>query len=192
MKMSCTSKRLRRQCAPNGSAMVAMLLLMGAAVAGARTVWAADVMIPAMHGATLDGHSIEWPRDLSGPMVLVFGFSRGAADATTAWERALRALPAAQAVHFYDLPVVAAAPSFVRPWIIRSIRNQVPLAARPYILPLTENEAQWKQAASYTGASPNAAYVVVVDAKGAVHWTAHEDFSAAALQQLLQRVRELK
>jgi hypothetical protein len=172
--------------------VVAMVCLASLNAEAAELSTPSVLKLPVTHATTLDERSLVWPRDLVRPTVLVLGFSRGAGDATTAWEKALRSLATAQAIDFYDMPVVAGAPAFLRPIIIKSIRKQVPTVARAHILPITEDEAKWKQLSGYLESAPDAAYLILVDTTGVVRWSSREDFSETHLTQLVDRLRTLR
>jgi hypothetical protein len=151
-------------------------------------VHAAAPAIPTTHGTALDGHAVELPRDLAKATVLILGFSRNSADATTVWEKAVRTSLSAG---YFDMPMLASAPAFIRPVIVRSLRKQVPNLIWANFLPLTSDEPQWKQAAGFSSASPDAAYVLLVDRAGAVRWQTHGPLTTDKLTQLGAEVRKL-
>jgi len=149
---------------------------------------AAAPAIPITHGTALDGHAVSLPQDLKQATVLILGFSRNSADATTAWEKAVHASLAAS---YFDMPMLASAPAFVRPIIVHSIRKQVPNPIWPNFMPLTSDESGWKQAAGFSPAAPDAAYILLVDHTGAVHWQTHDPLTPDRLAQLGAEVRKL-
>jgi hypothetical protein len=142
--------------------------------------------IPAASGTALDGHTVTLPRDLPGrASILILGFSKDSADATTAWEKPIRiSLASTPAIGYYDMPFLEDAPSFIRPLILRSIRKQVPDVLKPNFIPLTSGEDAWKQLTGYTKDAPNAAYVLLVDRNGQVRWQTHEAFTPARFAEL--------
>jgi hypothetical protein len=142
--------------------------------------------IPPTSASALDGHNVTLPRDLAAhATVLILGFSKNSADATTPWEKAVRTtLASPPSISFYDIPFLQDAPSFVRPLILRSIRKQVPDVLKPNFLPLVSDEAAWKGLANYDKSAPDAAYVLLVDRSGAVRWQTHQPFSSALLAQV--------
>ena len=142
---------------------------------------AAALAIPITRGTALDGHAVSLPQDLKQATILILGFSRNSADATTAWEKAVHASLAAS---YFDMPMLASAPAFVRPIIVHSIRKQVPNPIWPNFMPLTSDESEWKQAAGFSPAAPDAAYIILVDRTGAVHWQTHDALTAEKLAQL--------
>jgi hypothetical protein len=157
------------------------------------TCTALAASIPNTVGTTLDGQSIVLPRDLAPQAtILILGFSQHSQDATTAWEKAVRASLSGPGITYFDIPFLEDAPRFVRPMILHAIRKQVPDIVKPRFLPLTSNEAAWKQAAGYADSAPDDAYVVLVDRSGSVRWHTHDACSPATMAQLTQSARALK
>jgi hypothetical protein len=143
--------------------------------------------IPAVHAQALDGRTVDLPRDLHPATVLILGFSQGSQDATTAWEKQVRTGLASPTVGFYDMPMLASIPSFVRSFVMRSIRKKVPDVLKPNFLPLTQDEEAWKQVAGFAKEAPDAAYVLVVDREGIVRWQTHAAATAAGVAELAQQ-----
>jgi hypothetical protein len=161
------------------------------------TLPSAATTIPAATGTALDGHTVILPRDLPGhATVLILGFSQHSADTTTAWEKQVRASLATtpgteSGIAFYDMPFLEDAPSLIRPFIIRSIRKQVPDIVKPNFVPLTSGQTAWKQASGFTSSAPDAAYVLLVDKAGNIRWHTHEPYSEALFTQLAQAARAI-
>ena len=143
--------------------------------------------IPAATGTALDGHTVTLPRDLHAPAtILILGFSQHSADATTAWEKPIRDhLATTPSIDYYDMPFLEDAPAFIRPFILRSIRKQVPDLLKPNFLPLTSGESTWKQLTHYApSTAPDAAYILLVDPTGNIRWQTHDPFTPTRFQQL--------
>jgi len=161
------------------------------------TMHAAVTTIPAATGTALDGHTVILPRDLPGhATVLILGFSQHSADTTTTWEKQVRAALVTASgpktdIAFYDMPFLEDAPSLIRPFIIRSIRKQVPDVVKPNFVPLTSGQSAWKQASGFTPAAPDAAYALLVDKAGNIRWQTHEPYSEALFAQLSQAARAI-
>jgi hypothetical protein len=162
-------------------------------------VSASAATIPSTTGTALDGHAVTLPRDLPArATVLILGFSQHSAGTTTAWERPLRAsLPATSttggpaAVGYLDMPCLEDAPSFIRPLILRSIRKQVPVPLRRNFVPLTSGGAAWKQLTHFSPVDPDAAYILLVDRSGNIHWQTHQPYTPDLLSQLEIAARNL-
>jgi hypothetical protein len=159
----------------------------------ASTLLAAPATIPTATATALDGHTVSLPRDLPGrATILILGFSQHSQTATTAWEKPIRSsLASAPAIGYLDMPILEDAPSFIRPLILRSIRKQVPDVLKPNFLPLTSNEAAWKQLTHFSPTSPDAAYVLLVDRAGNIRWQTHEPFSPTHFEELATAARHL-
>lgn len=148
--------------------------------------------IPSTQAAALDGHAVSLPHDLPAATVLILGFTRHSADATTAWEKPTRTqLAHPPAVTFYDMAMLAEVPRFARGFALRSIRRAVPDLLKPNFLPLTDHEAEWKQTVAFDDHEADAAYVLLVDRKGTVRWSTHQAFSPALFAQLTQAAQTL-
>src|SRR5579875_2108553 len=117
---------------------------------------AGGAVVPATQAVTLDGHPVSLPRDLPArATVLIVGFGRHSADATTAWEKPVRMhLASSGEIGFYDMAMLAEVPGFVRPLVLRAIRKDVPDAVKPNFLPLTNDEDAWKRVAGYAADQP--------------------------------------
>jgi hypothetical protein len=176
-----------------GLTFAAALALYAAAFCAA-AVRAGPTGIPTTSASALDGHTVRLPHDLaSGATILILGFSRHSAAPTTAWEKPTRSqLAAPPTIAFYDMPMLAEVPSFLRSLVLHSIRRQVPDVLKPHFVPLITDEAAWKQIAHYTPTAPDAAYILLVDRAGNVHWQTYEPYSPALFAQLIRAARNLE
>ena len=148
--------------------------------------------IPDTQVNALDGHAVMLPRDLPPATVLILGFTRGSADATTAWEKPTRAQWAhTPAVTFYDMAMLASVPRFARGFALRSMRKAVPDVLKPNFLTLFDHEAEWKQATGFDAHQEDAAYILLVDRTGAIRWSTHQPFSPALFAQLTEAAQTL-
>jgi hypothetical protein len=176
-------------------ALTSALLLLHAAAGTTPS----PTIIPPSQGTALNGRAVILPRDLPGrATVLILGFSQHSADSTTAWEKPVHTSLASDntpgqsaAIGFLDMPFLEDAPSLIRPIIVRSIRKQVPDPVRPWFVPLTSGEAAWKQLSGFTPNAADAAYILLVDRNGQVHWQTHEAFSPARFDELAAAARKL-
>ena len=142
--------------------------------------------IPLTRAVAFDGHAVELPRDLPGTAtVLVLGFTRSSEGATTVWgTKVRRELVRPPAIDAFAMPMLAEIPAFLRGLVIRSIRHKVPDIERPNFVPLTSDEDAWKQLAGFVPDASDAAYVLLVDRKGAVRWRTHAECTAETFAQL--------
>jgi len=149
--------------------------------------------IPATQSTALDGHPVQLPQDLfPGATVLIVGFSRESATASTDWGKSLApALASTPSIGVLQLPMLAEVPSLVRPLVVRSIRKQVPSFLQHNFIPLTADEPAWKQLAGYDPHAPDAAYLLLVDKSGTVRWQTHAPCSPALVAQVAAESRKL-
>ena len=149
--------------------------------------------IPPSTSTALDGHTVTLPRDLPAPAtILILGFSQHSADTTTAWEKPIRSsLATSPSIGYLDIPFLEDAPSFIRPLILRSIRKQVPDNLKPNFLPLTSNEAAWKQLSHFSPSAPDAAYILLVDRSGTIRWQTHDPLTPTLFASLSTAARSL-
>lgn len=168
-----------------------VLLLPGAAGAQAQVNNVPPV--PAVHATALDGHEVSLPQALPGrATVLILGFGKHSADATTAWEKPVRLqLAHTPAIGFYDMAMLAEVPSFARSLVLHSIRKDVPDVLKPNFLPLFDHEDDWKHTAGYAPDQPEAAYVMLVDSAGTVRWSTHEPYSPDGFKRLSDAAQHL-
>lgn len=149
--------------------------------------------IPQTKVTALSGQTLSLPVDLrTHATVLILGFGRHSQDATTAWEKPTRTqLAKPGIIGFYDMAMLAEVPGILRPLVMHSLKGAVPDVLKPNFLPLTEGEDAWKRAAEFTGAQPDAAYVMLVDRVGQIRWSTHAAFSPAMFGELRHRAELL-
>ena len=144
--------------------------------------------IPEVHGMTFSGDAVDLPKMLSGKVaVLVIGFSRDSREPVAAWGRRLAAeYKGSGAVVYYEMPMLAEVPRMLRGVVLRSMRKEVPERAQPRFVPLTEDEARWKDLVGY--GRPEDAYVVVLDGAGKVSGREHGPATEASFAEVKAKV----
>jgi hypothetical protein len=148
--------------------------------------------IPAVHGTALSGDAVNLPEALKGKAgVLVLGFSQASREAVAGWGRRLAAdYRDSPAVAYYEMPVLAGAPKFVRGMITKSMKGSVPEREQRRFVPVLDNEQAWRAIAHYS--KPDDPYVILVDEQGTVLWEtegAATDAAYAELQRKLEKAR---
>jgi hypothetical protein len=170
------------------------LLLALLAVAGMMIVpFAPAERIPEIHGTSFADQTVNLPAALQGKAagILVLGFSRGSRDAVTGWATKIAGdYRTSDVVAYYELPVVASVPGFVRGIVLRSIKSSAPERAHKRIVPITTDEAKWRTVVHYS--QPDDPYVLVVDSQGDVVWQTQGQPTDAAYGALKQQVEALK
>jgi hypothetical protein len=154
---------------------------------------AAGERIPDVHSTSFADQAVNLPADLQGKAagILVLGFSRGSRDAVTGWATRIAAdYRTSDVVAYYELPVVASVPGFVRGIVLRSIKSSSPERAHKRIVPITANETGWRAVVHYS--QPDDPYVLVVDGRGNVVWQTQGQPTDAAYAALKQQVEALK
>ncbi|WP_353068112.1 hypothetical protein RBB75_10835 [Tunturibacter empetritectus] len=149
--------------------------------------------IPEVRGTSFANQAVNLPAALQGKTagILVIGFSRGSREEVTGWARRIAAdYRTSPVVAYYELPVVAAVPGFVRGVVLRSIKSSTPERAQPRVVPVANNEAGWKAITHYS--QPDDAYLLVVDNQGNVMWQTQGQPTDTAYAALKQQVESLK
>lgn len=154
---------------------------------------AAGERIPEVHGTSFANQAVSLPAELQNKAagILVLGFSRGSRDAVTAWATRIAAdYRTSDVVAYYELPVVASVPGFVRTIVLRSIKSSAPERAHKRIVPITNDEAEWRAIVHYGVADD--AYLLVVDRTGNVVWQTQGQATDVSYAALKQQVEALK
>lgn len=140
--------------------------------------------IPTFSGPSLANDTVHLPATEAGARtVLVVGFSKKSGDACKPWFNAIASqLKSKPQVAYYELPVLASAPSFIRGMIVHNIRGSLTPEQQKHFVPILENAQPWKEAVSYSAADD--AYVVIVDERGSVIWRDSGPWSSQKEQEL--------
>ena len=149
--------------------------------------------IPEIHSTSFANQPVNLPAALQGKAagILVIGFSRGSREAVTGWARKIAAdYRTSPVVAYYELPIVAGVPGFVRGVVLRSIKSSTPERAQPRVVPIANDEAGWKAITHY--GQPDDAYLLVVDNLGNVVWQTQGQPTDTAYAALKQQVESLE
>ena len=157
-----------------------LLLILIAAVAGR----SCGQSIPPINAKALDDSQVMLPKTGSNQMlILVLGFSHKSGDYCEPWDKRLAAEFRTDAhVEYYQLPVLAGAPSFVRPMILKGMRKGVAPAEQARFVPIYDHEAEWKKLVNFS--APDDPYVLLARPDGTVVWQNHGAFSKALYGEL--------
>ena len=144
--------------------------------------------IPVAHGTTLAGTAVVLPDALKGKVgVLVVGFSHASQGQVSNWGRLITAdYGQNQGLEYFEMPMLAGAPKFVRGMIVKSMGKAVPAAERPHFIPLTEDDKPWRAVAHYD--KPDDAYLLLVDGEGAVLWQMQGEATDLAYANLKKKL----
>jgi hypothetical protein len=140
--------------------------------------------IPPVNGKALDDSQVVLPKTRSSQLlILVLGFSHKSGDNCTPWDKRLAAEFHSDArVEYYQIPVLAGAPSFVRPMIVKGMRKGIPTSEQPRFVPVYDHEAEWKKLVNFS--EPDDPYVVLARPDGSVIWQTHGLLSETLYSEL--------
>lgn len=144
--------------------------------------------IPAVKAKALDDSEVTLPKaGGQGLLILVVGFSHKSGDNCTPWSKRLAADYSADShVEYYSVPVLASAPSFVRPMILHGMRKGLTDAQKAHFVPVYDHESEWKQVVNYS--APDDAYIVIAGPDGHVLWETHGTWNDSAYAELKAQV----
>ena len=145
--------------------------------------------LPQIEGENLMGRKIVLPEAAGGRRaILVIGFSHASQGQTKAWaDRLDREFPNRQMVTVYPVAVLEAVPRLIRGMVSHGIKSDTPKEQRDRFLLVYQKEAELKMAAGFT--APDDAYILLLDASGAIRWRFHgpvTDSADAELQKEAQ------
>src|SRR3974390_346956 len=146
-----------------------MLLLLAAASACPTSAQT----IPPVNAKARDDSQVVLPKAGSTQLlILVLGFSHKSGDYCTPWDKKLSAdFPSNTPAEYYQIPVLAGAPSFVRPMILKGMRKGVPPNDQPRFVPVYDHEAEWKKLVNFGAADDP--YILLAKPDGTVVWQTH-------------------
>jgi len=150
----------------------------------------AQTQIPTIAGSTFAGAKVKLPDAFAGKSgVIVLGFSQGSRDQITAWGKRLAVdYFDSPTVAYYEMPVLAGVPGFMRGFVLGRIKSSVSERGKVHFLPILDNEPAWRAVAQYATSDPNAPYVLVVDGSGRVRWRTRGPLTDATYEQLRKQV----
>jgi hypothetical protein len=147
--------------------------------------------IPPVHGTTFADVKVDLPQALQGKVgIFVIGFSQDSRDAVTTWGKKLATdFYDSPTVAYYEMPVLASVPKFLRGFVEGRIKASVSDRGKPHFLPITENESAWRSLVHY--ANPDAPYILLVDDQGSVRWQSQGPPTDATYAALKHEVEAL-
>jgi hypothetical protein len=147
--------------------------------------------IPTIKAKALDDSEVVLPKPGGQQfLILVLGFSHKSGENCTPWDKPLFADYGSEPhVTYYQLPILAGAPSFVRPLILHGMRKDVPAAQHSHFVPIYDHEADWKKLVNFSGADD--VYILVTSPDGRVLWQTHGLLSDSGYAELQTAVTKL-
>ncbi len=147
--------------------------------------WSAE-KFPAIEGKNLAGKTIALPQAAEGhPAVVVMGFTHASQAQTKTWSARL-----SPEVVTYSLAVLEDVPRLVRGMAVAGIKGGVPQEQRERFLLVFHGEKELKAAVGYD--TSNDAYLVLLDADGAIQWRFHGEWSDNSLAALKSHLAGLQ
>jgi hypothetical protein len=147
--------------------------------------------IPPVKTKALDDSEVVLPKPGGQQLfVLVLGFSHKSGENCTPWDKRLAADYLSDPhVTYYQLPVLADAPSFVRPMILHGMHKNVPAVQHSHFVPIYDHEADWKKLVNFS--SPDDPYILIVAPDGHTLWQTHGSVTDSAYSELKSAVAQL-
>jgi hypothetical protein len=176
------------------SASSLRVLFLCALLPGFATMAAAQ-RIPDLHAVAFSGDRVDLPQAIQGhTAILIVSFSQDSRDNVTAWFHRLAAdYRNSPTILYYELPVVAGVPRFLRSYVTNKIKDSVSIPARPRFIPVDDHEDEWKSVTGYTRQNGDDAFLLIVDGSGNIrtHMVAGPptDQTYAELRQRLDQLK---
>jgi hypothetical protein len=147
--------------------------------------------LPGTEGENLLGQKEKVADSLQGKIgVLVIGYSKAAGDITGAWEKRLSAdFASNSAVTLYQMPMLEAAPKFIRGTIISGMKKGVPAPKQANFIVVVKDEDEWKRVSGYQKGQD--AYVVIVDKDGEVRQHSAVDAKLSSYESVHHEIEKL-
>ncbi len=147
--------------------------------------------LPRLQEENLAGQQVVLPDAAAGKIaVLVLGFTHASQNPVEAWaKRALDDFGKHPGFALYQLPVIEAAPRFVRGMITSGMKRGTPDNQRATVVPVIHNEDALKKLVAYK--QQDDAYIVVLDRTGKVVYQTHGAAPDATYAELQAKVQDL-
>ena len=147
--------------------------------------------LPGTEGENLLGQKVKVADSLKGKIgVLVIGYSKASGDITGAWEKRLSAdFGSNSAVAVYQMPMLEAAPKFIRGTIISGMKKGIPAPKQANFIVVIKDEDEWKRVSVYQKGQD--AYVVIVDRDGEVRQHSAVDSKLSSYDSVRHEIEKL-
>ena len=123
--------------------------------------------------------------------ITCIGFSHASQSQLKSWaERATKAFRQNDRVLVYLIAVLEDAPRWIRGMAVHGMRTRVSAQQHDHFVVVYQGERELKGITGFQ--RPEDAYVLLLDSTGKIQWVSHGPVSAAALQELTDRVRSIQ
>jgi hypothetical protein len=148
---------------------------------------------PALKASDLNGVSVGLPRVLSGPCLVVVGFSHASGDACKAWQQHFCAAAlSGEACPVFELVELESAPFFVPPMVRSGLRKQVPAALYGNVFIAREGQAALEAALGFDSSAADDPYLALLSAAGDLAWFGHGPWSQGRQDELSEALHLLR
>lgn len=140
--------------------------------------------LPILKGKYLTGRDATLPADAKGKVALLaFGFTYASRFPVEDWSNRFRGeFGKDSRVTFYEIPVISGAAQLGKWFIDSGMRKGTPRELHENVITLYGGAAPWKEYFGYKAADD--AYLVLLDASGAVRWRYAGKFDDAVYKEL--------
>lgn len=147
--------------------------------------------LPQLKGEFLTGREAQLPNAASGRVALLaLGFTYNSRFPVEAWVGRFRKdFGSNPDVTFYEIPMIGGMARLGKWFIDSGMRKGTPRKDQENVITVYGGTDSWKQCVGY--ASPDAAYLVLLDKHGAVRWRNSGAFDEKAYQDLYVHVSAL-
>lgn len=147
--------------------------------------------MPLLQGEFLTGRPAVLPAAASGRVALLaLGFTYDSRFAVEAWVGRFRQdFGANPQVTFYEIPMIAGMARLAKWFIDSGMRKGTPPADREHVITVYGGADAWKQRLGFQ--SPNTAYLILLDQRGAVRWLHSGTFDEDAYTALARQAASL-
>ncbi len=147
--------------------------------------------LPVLKGEFLTGKAAVLPEASKGKVALLaLGFTYASRFKVEAWVGRFRKdFDHNPAVTFYEIPLIGGMARMGKWFIDSGMRRGTPVADQENVITVYGGVDPWKKAVGFK--APDAAYLILLDAKGIVRWQHNGPFDEAAYADLTTQVRTL-
>ncbi|HLH20260.1 MAG TPA: hypothetical protein VKX45_23745 [Bryobacteraceae bacterium] len=142
----------------------------------------AQTALPEIQGQTLSGKAVTLPAAAGGkPALLILGFTHGSQTQTKAWEARAAGLGPV-----WSIAVLEDVPRLVRGMALHGIKSSIPKERYDRFVVVYRGEKELKQAVGF--GPPDDAYLLAIDAGGAIRWRYHGPVTDAAVEEIRKQL----
>ena len=147
-------------------------------------------VFPELAVTDLVGLSTVLPQGLSGPCLVVVGFSHASGEPCSQWqERACGSAVTPYACPVREIVELESAPFFVAPMVRRSLRKEVPAGLFNKVFIARVGRKELQAALGFDDAAPDDPYLALLSSRGGIEWYGHGPWSQGRQEALLQALK---